>query len=122
MSFGSTIVLTVNSVTKTLNRINNDNYGSEYLLRNATEEYRMKIRHSKEAAKAGQEAFERHNVDVTQTVFATDTTPELVRNMYFIMRVRASDAASAGTGYLADAIVNYLDSATVQGDVLSWQN
>jgi hypothetical protein len=122
MSFGSTLTLTINSVSKVLNKINQDGYGSEYLLRSATEEYRAKVRHSIESAKNGKEPFERHQVEVTQTIFATDTTPEIVRDAYIILRVRASDAASTGTGYLVAGFVDYLDSSTVQGDVLSWQS
>lgn len=49
MAFGATITVSYGGANKVLNRINQDNYGSEYYLREATIDYRMKIRHSKES-------------------------------------------------------------------------
>jgi len=122
MSFGSTLTVTVNAVAKVLNKINQDGYGAEYLLRGATEEYRARVRHSIEQAKGGKPVFERHNIELTQTIFATDTAPEIIRDYYIVARVRASDAMSAGNGYLFAGFVDLLDSTTIQGDLLSWQS
>jgi hypothetical protein len=121
MAFGATLTVTVNSVAKVLNRINQDNYGSEYYLRSATDEYRMKIRHSKEATQSDGRAFDRHNVELTHTVFATSTDPQVVRQIYVVYRVLSNDDLT-DAGYLFDGYVNYLDSATVQGDLLTWQS
>lgn len=121
MAFGSTLTLTVNSVAKVLNRINQDNFGSEYYLRSSTDSYRVKIRHSSEAKQADGRSFDRHNVEVTHTVFATSTTPEIVRQFYIVGRVLNNDDLTTA-GYLFAGFVDYLDSATVQGDLLTWQN
>jgi len=121
MAFGSTAVITINSVAKTLNRINQDNYGSEYYLRSSLEEYRMKIRHSKEAPQADGRRFDRHNVEITHKVYATSTTPELVRVDSNTIRVFETDDLTAA-GYLVAGAIDYLDSATVQGDLLTWQS
>jgi len=121
MSFGLTFTFTVNSVAKVLKRINQDNYGSEYLLRDSVEEYRMLIRHQLEAPRAGAERFDRHNVELTHTVFATSTDPVIIRQLYIVVRNRAADSGT-DTGYLFDAFINALDNATLQGDLLTWQN
>jgi len=121
MAFGSTLTLTINSVAKVLNRINQDNYGSEYYLRSATDEYRVKIRHSKEATQPDGRNFDRHNVEFTQTVFATSTTPQIVRQFYIVDRTLNSDDLTAA-GYLFAGAIDYLDSTTVQSDLLTWQS
>ncbi len=121
MAFGSTLTLTVNSVAKVLNRINDENYGSEYYLRSATDEYRAKVRHSKEAKQADGRWKDRHNVEITHTVFATSTTPVFERTISFTARVPNDDDLTLA-GYLFAASVDYMDSTTVQGDLLTWQS
>jgi hypothetical protein len=119
MAFGSTLTITINSVAKVLNRINQDNYGSEYYLRSSTEDYRVKIRHSKEATQPDGRNFDRHNVEVTHTVFATGSDPEIKRQYYIIGRILSTDDIT-DAGYLFAGFVDYLDSSTVQGDLLTW--
>lgn len=72
--FGDSITVTVNAVAKTLKKINQDSYSSEYLLRESTGEYRLRIRHSKEKTKIRGETMERHNVEMTYTLFGV--TPD----------------------------------------------
>jgi hypothetical protein len=121
MAFGATLTVTVNAVAKVLNRINQDNYGSEYYLRSATDEYRMKIRHSKEAPQADGRRFDRHNVELTHRVFATPTTAEIVRIASSTFRVYETDDLTPA-GYLTAAFIDYVDSGTVQADLLTWQS
>jgi|SwirhisoilCB3_FD_contig_31_5280814_length_416_multi_3_in_0_out_0_1 hypothetical protein len=121
MAFGSTLTVTVNAVAKVLNRINQDNYGSEYLLREALQEFRMKIRHSKESPKADGTVYDRHNVEFTHTIFATSTVPEYVRQSYIVVRNKYSDDLTQ-VGYGLAGFVDYVDNATVQGDLLTWQS
>lgn len=120
MAFGATLTVTINSVAKVLNRINQDNYGSEYMLRSSTEEFRMKIRHSKENSKTGT-VYERHNMELTHTVFATATTKEVVRNAYTVARGPLNDDVTP-LGYLLAGFATYASNATVQADLLSWQS
>lgn len=121
MSFGATLTITVNAVAKVLNRINQDNYGSEYALLEALEEYRVKIRHSKEAVEADGRYFDRHNVEVTHIIYATATEPEVKRVDYVVIRNRYNDDKTSA-GYLLAGFIDYLDNATVQSDLLTWQS
>lgn len=66
---GDTLTVTYNSVAKTLSKINQDSYSSEYLNRSATEEFRVKIQNSNESTRAGVRPFERHRVELTRTEF-----------------------------------------------------
>lgn len=72
--FPATITLTVNSVDKILNRVNQDNYGSEYQLNAATEAFVLKIRHSDDSVDGDGLVMKRHNVFVEHVVFPTPTT------------------------------------------------
>jgi len=54
---------------KNLVRINQDKYSSEYLLRSATDEYRLFIRNSTRVDKARGVSIDRHNVLLRWTVF-----------------------------------------------------
>jgi hypothetical protein len=121
MAFGATITVTVNAVAKVLNRINQDNYGSEYYLRSSTDEFRMKIRHSKESPQADGRVFDRHNVELTHVVYATPTVPELKRIASSTFRVLSTDDLVAA-GYLTAAFIDYVDGGTVQADLLTWQS
>lgn len=122
MAFGSTLTLTVNAVAKVLNRINDENYGSEYYLRNgSTDEYRVTIRHSKEAPLADGKRMDRHLVTITHTVFGVSPAPDVSRIVSFTARVKENDDLT-NAGYLFAAAVDYMDSATVQGDLLTWQS
>lgn len=121
MAFGATLTVTVNAVAKVLNRINQDNYGSEYYLRSSTDEYRARVRHTKEAPQSDGTVNDRHNIEVTHTVYATSTTKKIVRQAYIVVRVPSDDDLVAA-GYLFAGVVDYLDSATVQGDTLTWQS
>lgn len=68
---GDTISITVNAVAKTLKKINQDQYSSEYLLRETDGEYRMKVRHSTDKALVRGERMDRHNVELTRTLYGT---------------------------------------------------
>jgi hypothetical protein len=121
MAFGATATITINAVAKVLNRIKQQDYGSEYLLRSTTEEFRMFVRHSQEALQADGRRFDRHNVEIRHTVFATTTTPQIVRVSSNTIRVYSNDDLTPA-GYLVAGAIDYLDSATVQGDLLTWQS
>lgn len=97
---GTTVTLTLNATPYVLNKINNDNYASEYLYKDATEELRFKVRHSK--TKNG---FDRHNVELTQRVFAADPDPEIFRKAYFVVEQIPSDSDVFLFDALADAAI-----------------
>jgi hypothetical protein len=118
MSLANPLVITVNSVAKNLNRINQDGYGSEYLLREATQEFRAKVRHSKEGVQADGTQFDRHNVELTQTVYATDTTPKITRVVYTVLRCTYDDDGTE-VGYLGVGLSDLLVASTFD-DLVAW--
>lgn len=106
--FSDTITITINAIAHVLNRVNQDNFGSEYLLLNSTVKCSLKIRHNVEGpSKSNPTApvMARHNVFFEHITFPTLTTPEVVKS--YTMTLRAPElsdpalAAQVGAGVAA---------------------
>nr|UJQ85520.1 MAG: putative coat protein [Leviviridae sp.] len=121
MAFSDPTTITISTVGKTLNKINQDNFGSEYLYRSSTEEVRLRIRHQNESAKVGVTPFERHNLEMIHTVFAV--APAVVnteRRYSFTARVkRGDDPASALAS--AKGLIGFLTDANVT-KAIGWES
>lgn len=85
--FGNTISLTVAGSPVVFTLRNDDGYSGEYLYRGTGEEMVLKIRHST-SKKAAVGEIDRHNVEITHTVFATPTTFEVVDKAYVVIEQR----------------------------------
>lgn len=94
--FSDTITVTINAVAKVLTRINQDKYSSEYYLRSATDEFRMRIRHSSYSDKLRVgKVIDRHNVELIQTIFpVAPATIPTIRKAYVILENEASDGVT----------------------------
>jgi hypothetical protein len=121
MAIANPLVLNFDGGTKSLLRINQDSYGSEYYLRETTQDFRVKIRHSRETAGKNGVVIERHNVELTQTIFATVAgTPDEVIQTYAVLR-NAKTTTSANLAKLGDAMSDFLDNTHYQ-DLANWVN
>ena len=91
--FADPVTITINSVAKTLTRINQDGYSSEYLLREADSELRLKIRNTQYLDKTrGGKTVHRHAIDLTQTVYpVSPATVPVIRKAYAVFENEASD-------------------------------
>ena len=87
--FANTLTLTYKTVGYVLNRINQDNFGSEYSFLDSVQKFSLKIRHSNETAKAGSPIVARHNVLLEHTIYATATVPQQIRTVALTMRAEA---------------------------------
>lgn len=91
--FADTITITINAVAKILNRINQDNGGSEYFLRGALDDFRLKIRHTSYTNKASGRIVDRHNVEFVQTVYpVAPATASTIRKAYLVLEAERVDA------------------------------
>jgi uncharacterized linocin/CFP29 family protein len=91
MAFGATITITVNAVAKVLNRINQDNYGSEYKLVTSTDLWKLLIRHSTDSPDSEGFTMLRHNMYLEHTTYATAVLPAYKESVTFTMRAGALD-------------------------------
>lgn len=85
--FPSTITITIDTGKDIiLNRVNQDNFGSEYQFAGATESAVLKIRHSVENPQRDGRRFKRHNVFFEHTVYPTLTDLAKVSSYTATMR------------------------------------
>jgi len=107
--------VTINAINKDLIRINQDSYGSEYFLREAAQEFRMKIRNTSYKDTSGR-VIDRHNIEFTQTIYAvtgTTPSPQIVRKAYVVTENLRSDT-DAGNLQTLVGFVGFLTSANLQ--------
>ncbi len=121
MAFGTTQSITINSIAYTLNKINQDSYGSEWYYTDANRILRMKIRHSKESPSPLGVINDRHNVEITHIIKATSTTKEIARVWYMVYRVGESDDPASVLLDFA-GISAFINNSTRQTDLLAWLN
>jgi len=110
--FTDTITFTINAVAKVMSRINQDKYSSEYFLREATGEYRARIRHSNYVDKTRGVTVDRHNVELTQTVFASGTNPQVNRKAYLVFEDDVRDDMTV-VGQFVSGFAGFLTSGNI---------
>jgi len=90
--FADPAVVTINAVAKNLVRINQDKYSSEYLLRTATEEFRLNLRNTSYTDKKRGKTIDRHNAELVHTVFpVAPATNSVVRKTYCVIENERGD-------------------------------
>lgn len=108
------LVISINGVNKSLNRVNQDRYSSEYMLRTTTEEYRVRIRNSSRPNKAkGGLRVDRHNVEITHTVFpVAPSTRSFTRFAYTVFENEEGDTL-LDNSYVVTALGGLLSAANI---------
>jgi len=117
---GDTLVLPQTGGDITLKKINQDGYSSEYLFRDATGQYRARIRHTKTAASGSRPSYDRHNLEVVQTIFADGDVAEYERKFYFVIEHKPGDTSVALVDAVADKVI--LSSNALVTALLSWES
>lgn len=121
MTIPNPLVITYNAVAKNLPRINQDGYGSEYYLEEATQSFRVKIRHSRSNPKGSlASATQRHNVELLHTVYGVSGAPDSIRKTYVVIE-HDNTGPAVELGYLQTAL-NGLLLASFVSDLRGWQN
>lgn len=85
--FSDTITVTINSVAKVLNRINQDKYSSEYFLRETLGEFRLRIRNTSylDKTRPVPVTVDRHNFELTETIYpVSPAVNSKVRKVYAV--------------------------------------
>nr|UJQ85144.1 MAG: putative coat protein [Leviviridae sp.] len=121
---GDTITITLGGsggTARVCNKINQDNYSAEYLNRNSTDEIRVKVRHSKESNLLNGLPVERHNMEITQTVFpAVVGDPSVTRQWYFVARCNPDDTVADQVD-VGEALAFFMD-ATNLPKIVGWES
>lgn len=115
--FANTLTLTVNSVAKVLTRLNQDNFGSTYSLKSATDQWTLRFRNATENTRKI-EKYDRHNMFVEYVVFATPTTTEKRYTISSTLRMKF-DSDPAYLAFIATAfnvLMNAQSSGLIAGE------
>lgn len=115
--FGNTLVLPLSTGNVTAIKINQDGYSSEYLAKGTLSEYTVRIRHSKTKATASKPSYDRHNMEIVETVYATATVPEYTKKVYIVLE----HLPSVQEVVLVDGLADWL-IATANANVISLNN
>lgn len=110
--------LTVNG--KTLTKIKEEGYTSEYYFRDATEMYTLQVRHQKTKAKGDVPVKDRHNVELVITTFATAEAAEIVEKTYLVVEQMPNNS----TITLPTALMSALTASTnaLITSVIGWES
>lgn len=95
MAFTDPQALTIGGVTKNLVRVDQARGVSEYRLVEATQSFQMFIRSQELKPETDGRRKWRHNISLKQTVFATTTTAELIRDALVTIVHYAGDDPAA---------------------------
>lgn len=113
---GETLTVTLDGSGGTAvvaSRIKEADYASEYLKKRTNDEIRVRIKHSKDAVKAGTQLFDRHNVTFEQYVYPTEAKPlGVLRQATLIIRNDPTDDEAAVTD-LAEALMFWASDANL---------
>lgn len=112
--FSDTITITINAVAKVLTRINQDGYSSEYLLRSAVDEFRLKLRNSEYKDKTrGNLRVARHNIELVQTIYPVSpaTTPQIRK--YYAVHENDYNGVIADDAKFAVGVVGFQTEANL---------
>lgn len=99
---GDTFTIPHSSGNIVCNKINQDGYSSEYLFRDSTHQFTVKIRHSNVNATATLKARDRHNLEIVQTVFNADPDLVVVRKTYIVIENYPDDVDIENMDAIAD--------------------
>lgn len=118
--FGNTITLTIGGSPVVFTLRNDDGYSGEYLYRGVGEEMSFRIRHSSSRKKGDLVDTERHNVEVTHTIYATPTTAEVVDKAYVVLEQHKSNPSID----LAVALATWLSASSGSNTtrVINWES
>lgn len=112
MAYADPLVVTINAVAKSLPKVEFDKRSSVYFLREATQEFQMKIRNTSYVGPSGL-TVDRHNLEFTQQIYATLTAAAISRKVYVTFDNNRSDT-DAGLLQTLVGFVGVLTSANLQ--------
>lgn len=81
---GDTTDITFNAVVKTLKKVNQDNFGAQYYLRDGTEEYTLKVEHVLPTKKNAN--LESHKISLTVDSFDAEDVLLTRQEMWTVLR------------------------------------
>jgi hypothetical protein len=120
--FDNTLTITINSVAKVLNRINQDKYSSEYFLREADGEFRLRIRNTSYTDKnRGGTVVDRHNLELIHTLYpSSEQVKSQIAKFYAVFELDQGADIAANSHFVVGG-VGFLTSSNVT-KMANWES
>lgn len=119
--FSDPSTVTINAVGKNLIRINQDGYSSEYLLKETTGEFSLRLRNSSYTSKDRAVKVDRHNAELIHTIYgATSADPPTIRKAYMVFENDQGDDASEFEDFVT-GLVDFLTAANIT-KLIGWES
>jgi hypothetical protein len=112
---------TLTVLTKTLVKINQDKYSSEYRFNDGSVEIFARIRHSTFNSKPLGRPVDRHNVEITHRTISAAPTPDIVFKTYAVMEI-PNNGTAAAAGPILEALGDFVKDDTLQPKLLNWES
>lgn len=105
--FADPQTVTIGGVAQAMNKINQDQYSSEYLLVTSTHEHRLRIRNTNHKDKVRGVPISRHNVELVVTAYpVAPATLSVARKFYFVIENQQGDTLD-DVARVAEGICNW---------------
>lgn len=112
---------TLTVLTKTLVKINQDKYTSEYRFNDGSLEIYLRIRHSTFNSKPLGMTVDRHNVEITHRTISVAPAADIVYKTYAVMEI-PRNGTSAAAGPIIEALGDFVKDDTLQPKLLGWES
>jgi hypothetical protein len=120
--FADPITITINAVAKNLVRVNQDSYSSTYLLKEATQEFQLNIRHTSYLDKTrGGIKVERHTAELIQTIYPVAPATQPTRYKEYFVWELDQGANQANGVYFALGFAGFQSSNNLN-KMLGWES
>lgn len=112
MALADPAVVTIGGTGRSMTRVKQDGYNSEYRLVSATDQYVLNIRNSTYLDKKRGVSINRHNVDLTQTIFpVAPATLSTVRHCYVVVENQQGDTLTDPVNF-ASGLLTFLTATS----------
>lgn len=119
--FPTQITLTIGGTAKVFNRVNQDNYSSEYRYSGELDAAKLLIRHTTDSVDSDGIRMARHNVFVEHVIYPTATTLMIKSTFSAVMRGGSMQGPSNREA-LANAMLEWLESPDVISNLAAGVN
>lgn len=118
--FSDTLTVTINGAAKALVRINQDGYSSEYLLREDTGEFSLRLRNTSYVRKGDSVKVDRHNVELIHTIYGAEPGSTITRKAYLVFENDRGDPLADFEDFVT-GMIGFVIPANVS-KLLNWES
>lgn len=118
MAMTDPLVLTLARGSTSCVRVNQDKYSSEYRFNDSVSLVNVFVRHSQRTINGL--VYDRHNIEVLETIYATSTVPQYTRKSYLVTEQLSSDTSIVNTTGLMSGLTASTNALLIK--LFNWES